>query len=97
VLLKATRFGAIILGSFNFGLAAAHAVELRPKRRLSGEAWLTVQTIYADFGRWARLTMPGALLTEVAAAALARRQRRAAILSATAAAGTLTTIAIWRS
>jgi hypothetical protein len=95
MLLKAARFAALVLASVNFGLAAAHLVEMGPKRRLSGPDWLTVQNIYTDFGKVARFTMPSAFLSELLAAVLARR-RSSAVLTGAAALGTVGTVAIWR-
>jgi hypothetical protein len=94
-LLPTVLSAALALESLNFGLAAAHLVEMRPKRRLAGRDWVTVQGIYRDFGAVARFTFPAAFVAEALAATLARRRPPAA-LAAVAATGSAATMIIWR-
>lgn len=94
-MLIVTRFVSLLLGALNLGLAWAHLIEMGPKRAMSGADWLTTQRAYRDFGKVARVTMPGALVSTLITLALVRKQRLTALLTALSAACTAATIAIW--
>ena len=89
------RFASLLLGALNCGLSFAHLVEMVPKRAMNGRDWLTTQQAYRDFGRVARITMPGQLLATLATLALDRDDRANALLTGIDAACTTATVVIW--
>jgi hypothetical protein len=95
MMLKLARFASALLGALNLGLAWAHLIEMRPKRAMSGPDWVTTRQAYRDFGKVARVTMPGALVSTLITLALVRKQRLTALLTALGAVCTAATVAIW--
>jgi hypothetical protein len=95
MMLKLARFASALLGALNLGLAWAHLIEMRPKRAMSGPDWVTTRQAYRDFGKVARVTMPGALVSTLITLALLRDQRQTALLTALSVACTAATVAIW--
>jgi hypothetical protein len=89
------RFASLLLGALNCGLSFAHLVEMAPKRAMNGHDWLTTQQAYRDFGRVARITVPGQLLATLATLALDRGDRANALLTGIGAACTTATVVIW--
>jgi AcrR family transcriptional regulator len=89
------RLASLLLGAVNLGLAAAHLVELRPKRAMSGREWLTTQQAYRDFGKVAAVALPGALGSTLATAVLAQARPATALLTVAGAACSAATIGIW--
>jgi hypothetical protein len=89
------RFVGLLLGAANFGLSFAHAVEMAPKRRMTGPEWLTTQQSYRDFGKVGRVTLPAALASTLATARLVRSRPAVAALTLFDAVCAAATVAIW--
>src|SRR5215212_1453656 len=95
VMLRPVRFASLVFDALNLGPAYTHVLEMAPKRRMSGEEWLTTQRAYAEFGKVSSVTFPAALVSTLATLACVRKRPRSAVLTAIGAAGLASTIAIW--
>lgn len=89
------RYVLPVVAALNLGASYAHVLELRPKRNMSGEDWLTTQQAYTDFGPVASVLLPAAIILGLIAAARTRHSRRTAAGYAVFVACSLVTVAIW--
>jgi hypothetical protein len=62
-MLRPIRFASLMFEALNLAPAYAHLLEMTPKRRMSGEDWLTTQEAYVEIGKVAPVTFSVALIS----------------------------------